>query len=278
MVMSESSRKSPEEKFIEIFGLAALQGGSVTRYLQKEISLQEKPGEKTPESAALTAVDLAVQEVILRLLIRFFSDSAVDAEEDTPTVSHFMPPGNSRSLIVIDPVDGTLNYARGSDDYAVMASFIQNGFYLASLIYFPAGDEMYWAVKGKGAWYGKGEEISRLAIGESLPDLLLVSPRVGENYRQLLADVGLKIEQSHCSAVDSLAPAMARARAAVSTKKLDRRRAIGFLITKEAGGSIMVGGRPWSGEDPENLENVSPSLAASTTELGYSLHSIVAGN
>ena len=67
------------KRFIEVFGLAARQVGCVAVHLQGEISLRTKKGERTPEAEALTAVDLAAQDVILLLLHSAFPESGVDA-------------------------------------------------------------------------------------------------------------------------------------------------------------------------------------------------------
>lgn len=74
---------------MNIFGLAARQTGYVARHLQGEVSLRTKKGEKSPEGRALTTVDLAAQDVILSLLHPTFAESAVNAEEQTETVTLF---------------------------------------------------------------------------------------------------------------------------------------------------------------------------------------------
>jgi hypothetical protein len=51
--------ENPELIFIEIFRLASIQAGCAATRLQSDVSLGEKPGQATPEGAALTSVDLA---------------------------------------------------------------------------------------------------------------------------------------------------------------------------------------------------------------------------
>ncbi len=62
----------------------------------------------------------------------------------------FPPEDGHRPLIIIDPIDGTLNYYRGSDDYAVMAALCREELYQAAVVYFPAPHTMYWTT-GDGA-------------------------------------------------------------------------------------------------------------------------------
>ncbi|MBY5519264.1 inositol monophosphatase family protein [Rhizobium leguminosarum] len=54
--------------------------------------------------------------------------------------------------IVVDPVDGTFNFASGIPAFGVMASVISGGETVAGIIYDPMGDDWVMAEKGGGAW------------------------------------------------------------------------------------------------------------------------------
>lgn len=54
--------------------------------------------------------------------------------------------------VVVDPVDGTANFAAGLPLYAVMASVVKNGETIAGIIYDPMGDDFVMAEKGSGAF------------------------------------------------------------------------------------------------------------------------------
>ncbi|MBY5350421.1 inositol monophosphatase family protein [Rhizobium leguminosarum] len=54
--------------------------------------------------------------------------------------------------IVVDPVDGTFNFAAGIPAFGVMASVISGGETIAGIIYDPMGDDWVMAEKGGGAW------------------------------------------------------------------------------------------------------------------------------
>lgn len=53
--------------------------------------------------------------------------------------------------VVVDPVDGTANFAAGLPLFAVMASVVRNGETVAGVIYDPVGDDFVLAEKGSGA-------------------------------------------------------------------------------------------------------------------------------
>lgn len=259
-------------RFIDVFRVAALAAGSVARRLQGQVRAENKEGHDTPEGAALSAVDLAAQDVILYLLHHEFPDVAMDAEEDTETARLFPPRQRADAEIVIDPVDGTLSYLSGSADYAVMGALLEGGTYRASLIHYPAHDITAWAVHGEGCYLAHGSErATRVTIGD-VPERILVSPRIAEATRQSLTALAADVTRSRCSAIDAAAPVIGRAKAAVSEGRADRRRAIGFLLTCEAGGAVLIGERAWRGEDPEQeFAGARASVAAASPEIAQTI-------
>jgi fructose-1,6-bisphosphatase/inositol monophosphatase family enzyme len=54
--------------------------------------------------------------------------------------------------IVVDPVDGTANFAAGLPLFATMAAVVHRGQVIAGIIYDPMGDDWLMAEKGAGAW------------------------------------------------------------------------------------------------------------------------------
>jgi len=266
-MMLNPKNDSLENRFLQTFRIAARQAATVARRLEGEVLLRRKAGQRTPEGSALTSVDLANQDLILYLLQAALPEVAVDAEEETESTGLFPPQADGRSLVVIDPVDGTLNYSRGSNDYAVMGALITAGIYRAAVICFPQHNALYWACAGGGCWKETGGAgPSAVGIGR-LPPVVLVNHGVPQDLRRSLAETGLSVEVSGCSGVDASAPATGRAAAAVSMGRLGRRRAIGFLMTAEAGGIVRVGPRRWQGEDPARLpEGRLPVVVADSAE------------
>ncbi|TCU31654.1 inositol monophosphatase family protein [Rhizobium azibense] len=67
--------------------------------------------------------------------------------------------------IVVDPVDGTFNFASGIPAFGVMASVVSRGETVAGIIYDPMGDDWVMAEKGSGAWLRRPEgESERLSV------------------------------------------------------------------------------------------------------------------
>lgn len=260
----ERSNATPA-RFIEVFRAAALQAGAVARRLQGDIRPRSKEGH-SPESEALSAADLASQDVLLLRLADAFPHAAVDAEEDTRTVRLFPPPAPEQPVIVVDPIDGSLNYLRGTRAYAVMAAWIAEGQYLASVVYFPAWRIMYWAEAHKGCYRQHDGGAPEPAAWTHLPRRILVPPRTPQAARRRLKALGYDVKVSRCSAVDSAAPALGKAVGSAGLLAPDRRRAIGFLLAREAGGSVVFPDGPWHLEDPEAGERKLGAHAVGDSE------------
>ena len=60
--------------------------------------------------------------------------------------------GDAQMAIIVDPVDGTSNFAWGLPLFGVMASVIVKGETVAGLIYDPVGRDWRKALRGEGAW------------------------------------------------------------------------------------------------------------------------------
>ena len=54
--------------------------------------------------------------------------------------------------IVIDPVDGTSNFAWGLPLFGVLAAVVERGVTVGGIIYDPVGRDCTFALKGLGAW------------------------------------------------------------------------------------------------------------------------------
>lgn len=256
-------------RFLRALRAAARQAGAVAVHLQGKVRVEHKSERGIPESTVVTAVDRAAQDVLLLRLHEVLPDVAVDAEEDTDAARLFPPEAPGRSLVVIDPIDGTLAYTRGSDDWAVMGALLEEGTFRAALVTFPARGLTCWAVRGEGCFVARGdEEGTRVTSIPPAPDELLVAPLVPRDRLDRARELGLSPVRSRVSAVDSTAPALGRARASIAGDRADRRRALGLLMTLEAGGAVRFGERAWAGEDPALLpESAAPTVAAGSAEL-----------
>ncbi len=101
----------------------------------------------------LTTADLEAEKVIKSYITKYFPNDGFLAEESGITNS------KSDTFWIIDPLDGTVNFFRGSKNYCSMVAYVSNKEVKASAIYFPETDELFSAYLGGGASYN-GNKLS----------------------------------------------------------------------------------------------------------------------
>jgi myo-inositol-1(or 4)-monophosphatase len=115
----------------------------------------------------VTEADMASERVILETIRSVFPDHSVLAEESGRTT------GDDRCQWIVDPLDGTTNFAHGLSLYAVSIAFALDGEVVVGLVFSPANGELFAAVKGQGATLNdRAIEVSRV---RGLSDSLLVT-------------------------------------------------------------------------------------------------------
>ncbi|MDX2382995.1 inositol monophosphatase [Sinorhizobium medicae] len=91
----------------------------------------------------LTEVDAASEAHIRCALAAHFPEDSFFGEEGGGAISE--------RAWVVDPIDGTANYARGIPHFCISIAFVQRGSTEIAAIYNPAQDELYFARRGQGA-------------------------------------------------------------------------------------------------------------------------------
>ncbi len=101
----------------------------------------------------VTVADEAAEALITQGLSRLFPDALVVGEEAAAADPSLLERLTDADFaIVVDPIDGTSNYAAGVPLFGVMAAVICGGEVVASVIHDPISDDAAVAVLGQGAW------------------------------------------------------------------------------------------------------------------------------
>lgn len=135
------------ERVVEIAKRAALSAGQMLRaaHASNDVSITLKE-----DSSLVTQYDVKSEELIVDIIRKEFPRHLFLTEEKLTTVkdsSSFDSP-----VWVIDPIDGTTNFAYGNVQYAVSIAYIEKRQGKVGVVYAPAVDEMFLGIKGKGAF------------------------------------------------------------------------------------------------------------------------------
>jgi len=168
-------------------------------------------------------------------------------------------PGASGITWVVDPIDGTVNYAYGIPHYAVSIAVVSGEptpaawTALAAVVHAPPVEETFHAVRGGGAWHGA----RRLAVSAATPAGALLA--TGFGYDPATHDGDLArvrrvmplardIRRAGSAALDLAYVAAGRLDGYFERGLQPWDHAAGGLLVVEAGGLLggMPGGRPGS--------------------------------
>ena len=108
----------------------------------------------------VTEMDGRAEALVVEALSAHFPDDGILAEEGSARR------GRSGRRWVIDPLDGTTNYAHGLPIYSVGIGLERDGVVQLGVVFDPSREELFVAERGKGAWLND----QRLSVSVT-PDL-----------------------------------------------------------------------------------------------------------
>ena len=142
-------------------------------------SITEKEGESWN---IVTSADVAVQDFLQQKLQTLIPGSGFEGEE-----KHMMDIDKEICWIV-DPIDGTTNFARGMQQSGISVGMRQGKDLVLGVVYNPDHDDLFWATKGNGAFHnGKRVHVSKMDFEHSVICTAL------SLYRKNLAEVCSKV-------------------------------------------------------------------------------------
>ena len=136
---------------------------------------EKKPGD------LVTVADREAEQELVRILSAADPGALVVGEEGVfcePSRLDALPTADR--AWVIDPVDGTRNFSRGSADFAVMLAEVRRGETVRGWIWQPQHDRMYIAERGAGVTCN-GEPVRREPVNRELPLGATYVPLRGED-------------------------------------------------------------------------------------------------
>ena len=124
----------------------------------------------------VTIADRDANQKIHAILTEAFPDDGWLSEETIDS-----PARLSRQRVwVVDPLDGTKEFIDKVPEFAVSIGLVEAGAPILGVIYNPALDELFWSIRGQGAWCVKqGQAAQRLQVTTTakLADATVLSSR-----------------------------------------------------------------------------------------------------
>ncbi|MCX6030483.1 MAG: inositol monophosphatase family protein [Chloroflexi bacterium] len=140
----------------------ACRAGELTLGYQRRGFAEDEIRTKLNHVDLLTEADLASDRLITEAIRAQYPEHAIYSEE---SANGSLP--DAEWLWIVDPVDGTTNFAHGAPLYGVNIGLAHNGVPLLGVTCDPSAGRVYWAERGRGAWMRQNGSERRLSVSQT---------------------------------------------------------------------------------------------------------------
>lgn len=198
-----------------------------------------KISNKTGINNLVTDIDHASEKAIIEIIKKDYPEHFILSEEVGEIVM------DSDYKWIIDPIDGTVNYANGIPLCCVSIAVEHKGTIILGAVFNPFLDELFFAEKGKGATLNdepirvsEKAEMNSACLVTGFPYQLLDEPNGPLDVFNRLIRKGIPLRRMGSAAIDLCWVAAGRFDGFYEHKLEAWDSAAGFLIVEEAGGKV----------------------------------------
>lgn len=221
------------------------------RFFRGDFKITNKEGINNP----VTEADFAAEKAIFEVIKKDFPDHFILSEEAGEIVM------DSAYKWIIDPIDGTINFANGIPICCVSIGLEHNGTIIMGAVFNPILNEFYFAEKGMGATLndkkisvGNKSRVVDSCLVTGFPYTYLDTPNGPLQVFEKLIRKGVPVRRLGSAAIDLCWVAAGRFDGFYEHKLQAWDSAAGFLMVEEAGGKVTdFDGSPYSVYQPHIL-------------------------
>ncbi|PLK27804.1 inositol monophosphatase family protein [Novosphingobium sp. TH158] len=213
----------------------------------------------------VTVADHEAEAILSEGLARLLPEAAIVGEEACHADPALMDRLSDDLCWIVDPLDGTNNFAAGKPPFGVLVALAERGETIAGWIYDCLTGRFCHAQLGKGA-YVDGERIFARSSGESPPiaaiSLVFADPARREALKTGIAPHYTCVDIPRCAAEQWPRLALGINDVSIFERTLAWDHAAGVLLLNEAGGkAARPDGRPYRVD-----EHLLPGLLGASSE------------
>lgn len=221
----------------------------------------------------VTVADRESEAILAEGLARLLPEATIIGEEAAHLNPALLGRLGDALCWIVDPLDGTNNFAAGRAPFGILVALAQAGETIAGWIYDPVTGRCCHAEQGRGAFVD-GKRVHSVGSGKAKPimaiSMALVDPKHTARMRALLEPSCSLVEIPRCAAEQYPRIALGQNDIALVNRTLPWDHAAGVLFVNEAGGKAAHydGSMYRSDSDKTGLLVAStPALWDWTTEL-----------
>lgn len=226
------------KQLLDVAVEAARRAGELQmRYLRKDFQVEYKG-----EINLVTEVDRLCEEEIIKTIKTHCPDYGILTEEGLPNGPLHVSPS---CVWIIDPLDGTTNYAHGYPVFSVSIALQVHGELVLGVVFDPTRDELFWSLKGEGSFLN-GErlrvsstpKLSKSLLATGFPYDLKEDPVNNLDHFNRMIMAAQAIRRGGSAALDLCYVAAGRLDGFWELKLSPWDIAAGILIVREACGKV----------------------------------------
>ncbi len=222
--------------------------GQLMHFFNGEFKVSNKEGINN----LVTEADYASEKAIIEVIRTAYPDHFILTEETGEI------PSNSAYKWIIDPIDGTVNFANGIPICCVSIGLEENGQMIMGAVYNPIMNEFFFAEKGYGATLNdkviavsSKTEVESSCLVTGFPYTYLDSANGPIQVFEKLIRKGIPVRRLGSAAIDLCWVAAGRFDGFYEHSLQAWDSAAGYLIVEEAGGRVTdFNGEPYSPYQP----------------------------
>ncbi|MGE8132027.1 inositol monophosphatase family protein [Novosphingobium subterraneum] len=215
----------------------------------------------------VTIADTESEIMLAEGLARILPEAAIVGEEAAHADPAIFDRLSDKLCWIIDPLDGTNNYAVGKPPFGILVALAQGGETVAGWIYDPLSGRLCTAHRGQGAWVN-GEKLTAQGSGNDTPiaaiSLVFVDKSKRASLMEHIAPHYTLVDIPRCAAEQYPRIALGQNDVSLFEKTLAWDHAAGVLFLNEAGGkAARPDGSPYRVDrhlEPGLIGAASPKL------------------
>ncbi|MFM5916215.1 MAG: inositol monophosphatase family protein [Novosphingobium sp.] len=187
----------------------------------------------------VTIADKEAELILAEGLARILPEAAIVGEEAAHADPALLDRLGDSLCWIVDPLDGTNNFAAGKPPFGVMVALAEKGETIAGWIYDPLSDRLSHAYRGGGAWVGEDRTTARVT-GENPPiaaiSLVFMDPAKRAAVKEHIAPHYRVVDIPRCAAEQYPRLVLGVNDCSIFERTLAWDHAAGVLFVNEAGG------------------------------------------
>ncbi len=231
-----TTEHQPSEVAQKVLHITEKAGLVLMKYFKKDLTVNFKKDEFDP----VTVADRESDDLIRKEIQTLFPDDFLLSEENDS-----VPESYIGRVWMIDPLNGTKSFIRGSDTFGIVIGLVENGIPVFGCVAVPAQQKVFYAEKGKGAFEKIGERFEQLHTTQvaELEKSRLITREPSKDIRPIEEKLNQlpflqRIEEGSGAKLCTIASGEAEAHINTNFRAGKWDIAAGQLILEEAGGVV----------------------------------------